>query len=97
MQMTCGTDSDVALTASVACHNADIGQDTLRWTEDPNVMLCGMTSCVKLTKEQPNQKFAACFLLPGLYKMYIYDGSVYQRQGVPAFNHSVRPAYFLVA
>ena len=97
MQMTTSTASDVVLTASIACHNAEVGQDTLRWTEDPNVMLCGMTSSVRLTKEQSIHKFAVCFLLPGLYKMYIYDGTVHQKPGLPALTHSVRPAYFLIA
>lgn len=97
MQMSSGTDRDVSMTASVACHNADISQDTLRWTEDPNVMLCGITTSIHVASDQPNHRFAVCFLLPGLYKMYCYDANLHPKQALLALHHSVRPAYFLVA
>ena len=96
LQLSTSNESDATLTASVACHNADIGQDTLRWTEDPNVMLCGITSSLSISRDQPNHSFAVCFLLPGLYKMYIFDAIAQAKQLLPPLDHSIRPAYFLV-
>lgn len=95
--MTGSIGEEVNTKLSIACHNADIGEDMQRGTEDPNVVLCGVTASVKLgSKAHNSHKFAVCFLLPGLYKVYAYDISLQSRQALPANSSSVRPSYILV-